>query len=74
MEAAGGIIRVLNGAVVEEANVVRSAAPRRPLLLCQAQEYVRGFLTGRSSLARFNALLIIAGAFGLFPSRERFLA
>ncbi len=46
--------------------MVRAAAPRRPLLLCQAQEYVRGFLTGRSSLARMNALLIIAGAFGLF--------
>ena len=64
--AAGGVIRVLNEAPVEHGRVVRAAAPRRPLLLCQAQEYVRGFLTGRSSLARMNALLIIAGAFGLF--------
>ncbi len=64
--AAGGVIRVLNEAPVERGRVVRAAAPRRPLLLCQAQEYVRGFLTGRSSLARMNALLIIAGAFGLF--------
>jgi cellulose synthase/poly-beta-1,6-N-acetylglucosamine synthase-like glycosyltransferase len=64
--AAGGIIRVLNGAPVRGGRVVPAAAPRRPLLLCQAQEYVRGFLTGRSSLARMNALLIIAGAFGLF--------
>jgi cellulose synthase/poly-beta-1,6-N-acetylglucosamine synthase-like glycosyltransferase len=64
--AAGGVIRVLNDAPVQRGRVVRAAAPRRPLLLCQAQEYVRGFLTGRSSLARMNALLIIAGAFGLF--------
>lgn len=64
--AAGGIIRVLNGAQSRGGRVLRAAAPRRPLLLCQAQEYVRGFLTGRSSLARMNALLIIAGAFGLF--------
>jgi cellulose synthase/poly-beta-1,6-N-acetylglucosamine synthase-like glycosyltransferase len=64
--AAGGIIRVLNETPVERGRVVRAAAPRRPLLLCQAQEYVRGFLTGRSSLARMNSLLIIAGAFGLF--------
>ena len=53
--AAGGVIRVLNEAPVQRGRVVRAAAPRRPLLLCQAQEYVRGFLTGRSSLARMNA-------------------
>ncbi len=57
---------MLNGAEVDRGRVVRAAAPRRPLVLCQAQEYIRGFLTGRSSLARLNALLIIAGAFGLF--------
>ncbi len=64
--AAGGIIRPLNSASVSNGRVSAAPAPMRPLLLCQAQEYVRGFLTGRSSLARFNALLIIAGAFGLF--------
>lgn len=64
--AAGGIIRPLNAARVENGRVYAAPTPLRPLLLCQAQEYVRGFLTGRSSLASFNALLIIAGAFGLF--------
>jgi cellulose synthase/poly-beta-1,6-N-acetylglucosamine synthase-like glycosyltransferase len=64
--AAGGIIRPLNAARVRNGRVQAAPTPLRPLLLCQAQEYVRAFLTGRSSLARFNALLIIAGAFGLF--------
>jgi cellulose synthase/poly-beta-1,6-N-acetylglucosamine synthase-like glycosyltransferase len=64
--AAGGIIRVLNGAVVENHRVVRSRAPKNFLHLCQSIEYIRGFLTGRTALARLNSLLIISGAFGLF--------
>lgn len=64
--AAGGIIRVLNGTVVEEGKVVEARAPSRPMLLAQSVEYVRGFLAGRAALAKINSLLIIAGAFGLF--------
>jgi len=64
--AAGGVVRVLNGSLVERGAVIASRAPWRPLLLCQSLEYVRGFSAGRTSLARINSLLIIAGAFGLF--------
>ncbi len=67
--AAGGIVRVLNGSIVEKHRVVASRAPNSFLLLCQAIEYVRGFLTGRTALARLNSLLIISGAFGLFQKR-----
>lgn len=67
--AAGGIVRVLNGSIVEKHRVVSSRAPNSFLLLCQAIEYVRGFLTGRTALARLNSLLIISGAFGLFQKR-----
>ena len=67
--AAGGIVRVLNGAVVENHRVVRSRAPRKFLHICQGIEYIRGFLTGRTALARLNSLLIISGAFGLFLKR-----
>jgi cellulose synthase/poly-beta-1,6-N-acetylglucosamine synthase-like glycosyltransferase len=64
--AAGGIVRVLNGSIVENDRVVKSRAPNKIILLCQTIEYVRGFLTGRTALARLNSLLIISGAFGLF--------
>ena len=67
--AAGGIVRVLNGSVVENDRVTKSRAPGTLILLCQAIEYVRGFLTGRTALAKFNLLLIISGAFGLFSKR-----
>ena len=63
---AGGIIRVLNGAVIEDGQVTHIRAPSRPLILCQAIEYVRGFLTGRTPLCKLDALLIVSGAFGLF--------
>ena len=64
--AAGGIVRVINGAEFEGDRVVASGAPKRLIHFCQAIEYVRGFLTGRTALARLNSLLIISGAFGLF--------
>jgi cellulose synthase/poly-beta-1,6-N-acetylglucosamine synthase-like glycosyltransferase len=63
---AGGIIRVLNGAVMEGGQVAHIRTPDRPLLLCQAIEYVRGFLTGRTPLGKLDSLLIVSGAFGLF--------
>lgn len=64
--AAGGIVRVLNGAVVENDRVVGSRTPNGVILLAQTIEYVRGFLTGRTALARLEALMIISGAFALF--------
>lgn len=64
--AAGGIVRVINGAEIEDDRVVGSGAPKKLIHFCQAIEYVRGFLTGRAALARLNSLLIISGAFGLF--------
>jgi cellulose synthase/poly-beta-1,6-N-acetylglucosamine synthase-like glycosyltransferase len=63
---AGGIIRVLNGSMVEEGRITHIRTPNNPLVLAQALEYVRGFLAGRSPLARLDALMIVSGAFGLF--------
>lgn len=64
--AAGGIIRVLNGATVRDGEVHAAHAPRSWLVLAQAQEYVRGFLSGRTALGRWKWLLILSGAFALF--------
>ena len=64
--AAGGIIRVLNGATVKGGKVDAAHAPRSLLLLAQSQEYVRGFLSGRTALGRWDWLLILSGAFALF--------
>ena len=64
--AAGGTIRVANGATVRAGRVLAPRAPTRPLPGIQAVEYVRAFLFGRLGWNRLGGNLIISGAFGLF--------
>jgi cellulose synthase/poly-beta-1,6-N-acetylglucosamine synthase-like glycosyltransferase len=64
--AAGGTLRVANGADVRAGRVVRERAPRRFLPGVQAVEYLRAFLAGRVGWNRLGGNLIISGAFGLF--------
>ncbi len=71
--AAGGVVRVVNGAQVEHGRVRQARAPRRYLTGVQAVEYLRAFLFGRLGWNRLGGNLIISGAFGLFR-REDVLA
>lgn len=64
--ATGGIVRVLNGCTIRNGRVTEVRAPKRWIECFQAIEYIRGFLTGRTSWNFFNGLLIISGAFGIF--------
>jgi cellulose synthase/poly-beta-1,6-N-acetylglucosamine synthase-like glycosyltransferase len=64
--AAGGTLRVVNGADIRAGRVVRERAPRRFLPGVQAVEYLRAFLAGRVGWNRLGGNLIISGAFGLF--------
>jgi cellulose synthase/poly-beta-1,6-N-acetylglucosamine synthase-like glycosyltransferase len=71
--AAGGTLRVINGAEVHSGRVTRERAPRRFLPGVQAVEYLRAFLAGRVGWNRLGGNLIISGAFGLFR-REPMIA
>lgn len=64
--AAGGIVRVLNGARIEEGRIRKIRLSRRPIEILQVVEYLRAFLIGREAWARCNMLSIISGAFGIF--------
>lgn len=64
--ATGGIVRIANGCVIDHGEVVEVRLPASRLAVLQVVEYFRGFLVGRVGWTRFNALLIISGAFGLF--------
>ena len=64
--AVGGIIRVANGCRVEKGRVVEVIMSSNPLVVFQVIEYFRAFLCGRTGFSRFNALMIISGAFGVF--------
>ncbi len=63
--AVGGIVRVLNGSVIE-AGRLRARLPRKSIEVIQVIEYLRAFLIGREAWAQGNMLTIISGAFGVF--------
>lgn len=69
--AVGGIVRVANGCRIEKGRITGVAMSRNPLVIFQIVEYFRAFLCGRTGFSRFNGLMIISGAFGVF---ERALA
>lgn len=64
--ATGGIVRIVNGCVVDHGRVLEVKRPKSRLASFQVVEYFRAFLVGRMGWTRLNALLIISGAFGLF--------
>src|SRR5918997_4295863 len=64
--AAGGIVRVANGAVIESGRLIDFRLPSSHIARFQILEYFRAFLLGRLGFDSMNAVLIISGAFGLF--------
>lgn len=64
--AAGGIVRAVNGSLVEDGQLRRVRLPRRFVEIVQVVEYLRAFLVGREGWSHFNMLMIISGAFGVF--------
>ena len=64
--AAGGIVRAVNGSIVEGGRLRKVRLPRRFVEIVQVVEYLRAFLVGREGWSHFNMLMIISGAFGVF--------
>ncbi|HHW94499.1 MAG TPA: glycosyltransferase family 2 protein [Mogibacterium sp.] len=67
--AAGGNVRIANGLDVHWGSVYQKDLPDRPLILMQIIEYTRAFMMGRISLAKFNLILVISGAFSVFAKK-----
>jgi cellulose synthase/poly-beta-1,6-N-acetylglucosamine synthase-like glycosyltransferase len=64
--AAGGIVRIANGSVIENGRLVDFRLPGGHIARFQILEYFRAFLIGRLAFDSVNAVLIISGAFGVF--------
>lgn len=64
--AVGGIVRILNGSIVQGAELKEVRLPKTHIEMLQVIEYLRAFLVGREAWAAFNLLPIISGAFGVF--------
>ncbi len=64
--AVGSIIRISNDSEFENGEPVKLRLPKKLLPAFQVLEYERSFLASRILWDKFNANLIISGAFGLF--------
>jgi cellulose synthase/poly-beta-1,6-N-acetylglucosamine synthase-like glycosyltransferase len=64
--ASGGIVRILNGCVVKDAQVVQVRLPPTRLERFQVVEYLRSFLFGRTGWNLLGGTLIVSGAFAIF--------
>jgi cellulose synthase/poly-beta-1,6-N-acetylglucosamine synthase-like glycosyltransferase len=64
--AAGGILRIANGCVVKQGQVVEVRLPSNIWAKFQVLEYLRAFLSGRMGWDALDATLVISGAFGIF--------
>lgn len=68
--AVGGIVRVGNGCVVRDGQLIEARLPRDWLAVMQVVEYLRAFLAGRAGWSMMQSLLIISGAFGLYRKAD----
>lgn len=64
--AVGGIVRGVNGSIVDAGRVRRPHLLLNFWVVVQMIEYLRSFLAGRAGWSLINSLMIVPGAFGLF--------
>ncbi|MGN0414735.1 MAG: glycosyltransferase [Agathobacter sp.] len=71
--AVGSMVRICNDSVFQDGELVELRMPKKIIPAFQVLEYERSFLASRIFLDKFNANLIVSGAFGLFK-KEAVLA
>ncbi len=64
--ATGGVVRVANNCVVEKGVLKTVNMPRNWLARFQTLEYLRAFLLGRLAWGRYEGLMLVSGALGIF--------
>lgn len=67
--AVGSMIRISNDSIFKNGKLVELRLPKKLIPALQVLEYERSFLASRIFLDKFNANLIISGAFGLFKKQ-----
>lgn len=64
--AVGGIVRGVNGSIVDAGRVRQPHLLLNFWVIIQVIEYLRSFFASRAGWSRVNGLLVVPGAFGLF--------
>jgi cellulose synthase/poly-beta-1,6-N-acetylglucosamine synthase-like glycosyltransferase len=65
----GGIVRIINGCMEKNGQMVKLGLPRSSLERFQVVEYLRSFLTGRNGWSLLGGTVIVSGAFALFQHK-----
>lgn len=65
--ACGGSIGIANDSMVKNGVIQKVQVPRDFLPTIQVVEYIRAFLIGRMGWGEINGLMLVSGAFGMFP-------
>lgn len=64
--AVGGIVWLVNNSEIKQGRLMDLKLPQKFAPRVQVLEYFRTFLLGRTAWSKFNGLLLISGAFGIF--------
>ncbi len=70
--ACGGAIGVANDSVISDGTIQELRLPNNMIPMIQVVEYMRAFLIGRMGWGEVNGLMLVSGAFGMYP-RNRLL-
>lgn len=68
--ASGGAIGIANDSIIKNSTLHELRLPKSFIARVQVVEYIRAFLLGRMAWSQIDGLMLVSGAFGLYP-RER---
>lgn len=70
--ASGGAIGIANDSIIKNSTLHELRLPKSLIARVQVVEYIRAFLLGRMAWSQIDGLMLVSGAFGLYP-RQRVL-
>lgn len=65
--ACGGAIGIANDSVIQNGILKQLRLPKDLVPTIQVVEYIRAFLIGRMGWGEINGLMLVSGAFGMYP-------
>lgn len=68
--ACGGGIGIANDSVVKNGILKELRLPNSIVPMIQVVEYIRAFLLGRMAWGEINGLMLVSGAFGMYPRKR----
>ncbi len=68
--ACGGGIGIANDSVVKNGVLKELRLPEALVPMVQVVEYIRAFLLGRMAWSEINGLMLVSGAFGMYPRKR----